>query len=83
MSTGKSAFDADAQMLWKSLRRQPDGMTEMDLTNLWSPTWSRKQVQTMLDHLTEAGLVQSTRRHQLLYRACDPSVGSTQGGLAS
>ena len=63
-------LSTDAQMLWKSLRRQPDGMSSVDLANLWMPTWSVKQVQALLDHLVELGLVRAIQQsRQTLYQA--------------
>lgn len=69
-----TATATDARMLWASLRRQPGGMSDLELTRLWMPTWSRKQVQGLLNELVHAGLARADGdRARARYVACEPS----------
>lgn len=70
-------------MLWASLRRQPDGMSDVELTQLWAPTWSHKQVKGLLDELVRSGLARTEpHRASERYVACDPVAGWHQQGAA-
>jgi hypothetical protein len=75
----------EARMLWASLRRQPDGMSDVALTQLWAPTWSHKRVRELLDELVRAGLVRTrTGGHPVTnrYFACEVATSVRQQGAA-
>lgn len=70
-------------MLWASLRRHPDGMSDLELTQLWAPTWSHKEVKSLLDQLVHAGLARTDgRRASGHYVACGPAAIDPQGRAA-
>lgn len=83
MENTNNSTAIEARMLWTSLRRQPDGMSDVELTQLWAPTWSNKQVKGLLDELVRAGLARPDERRACgRYIACEPAAAVRQQGAA-
>lgn len=79
MENANNSTAIEARMLWTSLRRQPDGMSDIELTLLWAPTWSHKQVKGLLEELVRTGMARTDDRRACgRYIACEPTAKARQ-----
>lgn len=63
------ALTLDRDALLKTLGNAPEGMTALQLFQLWSPTWSLREVEAMLKELVQQDKVQTSGRACRQYQA--------------